>query len=79
MTRYPSNAPRAHVIRTFQALKFELLEDGEFITLRRKEGGRVTNVTLPNIPAFSAAAMRAIANQLSVTREMFLLAFEQGR
>jgi predicted RNA binding protein YcfA (HicA-like mRNA interferase family) len=79
MARFPTDAPKKRVVRTFQALGFEPVREREHIAmLRRNPDGTNTPLTLPNHSTIKASTLRTICTQAGISRDEFLRAYERS-
>ncbi len=77
--KFPIDAPRARVVRTLEALGFELIREREHIAMIRTEpDGRKTPLTMPNHPRIKGSTLRAICTQARISRDDFLRAYDQS-
>jgi predicted RNA binding protein YcfA (HicA-like mRNA interferase family) len=77
--KFPVDAPRNRVIRTLQALGFEIAREREHISMRRLNAdGTSTPLTLPNHPNLKGSTLRAICTQAQISRDDFLSAYERS-
>ncbi len=76
--KFPVDAPRSRVVKTLQALGFEIVREREHISMRRANSdGTTTPLTLPNHATLKSSTLRAICTQARISRDEFLRAFER--
>lgn len=79
MPKFPVDAPKNEVIKTLEALGFEVVREGNHISMIRENAdGTRTPLTLPNHARIKGSTLRTICTQSGITREEFLQAFEEA-
>ncbi|MBI2339877.1 MAG: type II toxin-antitoxin system HicA family toxin [Deltaproteobacteria bacterium] len=79
MPKFPVDAPKAKVIKTFQLLGFRSMREGEHISMvRMNPDGTRTPLTMPGHPRIKSSTLRSICTQSGIKREDFLKAYEQS-
>ena len=78
MPKFPIDTPKAKVIKIFELLGFRLVREREHIAmLRDNPDGTSTPLTMPNHPRLKGSTLRAICNQIGISRSEFLRAYNQ--
>ncbi|MGI4788355.1 MAG: type II toxin-antitoxin system HicA family toxin [Janthinobacterium lividum] len=77
MPRFPVDAPRDRVLKTFALLGFVLVREGNHLALERENAdGSKTPLTLPNHRIIKSSTLRTILTQSGISREEFLTAYD---
>ena len=78
MTKFPVDAPKQRVIKSFELLGFSMIREKEHISMERTNPDRTkTPLTMPNHPRIKASTLRTICTQAGISRDDFLNAYEQ--
>ena len=79
MSKFPVDAPKKRVIRTFQLLDFRIIREREHIVMvRDNSDGTETPLVMPNHDCIKSGTLRAICTQAGISREEFLIAYAQS-
>jgi predicted RNA binding protein YcfA (HicA-like mRNA interferase family) len=76
MTKFPTDAPKRKVIKTFESLGFRVIREGNHISmLRENPDGTKTSLTMPNHRRIKGSTLRTICTQAGIPRDDFLAAY----
>jgi hypothetical protein len=74
MSKFPVDASKRRVIRTFQLLGFPIIREREHIVrVRENQDGTETPLVMPNHDQIKSGTPRAICTQAGISREEFLI------
>ena len=73
MPKFPVDASKQKVVKTLESLWFQLIREGEHISMLRKNpDGTKTPLTMPNHPKIKGSTLRMICTQSNIKRDEFL-------
>ena len=78
MSKFPVDAPKNKVVRTFELMGFSLVREKEHIAMvRESPDGTRTPLTMPNHKKIKGSTLRTICAQAGIPRDEFLKAYGQ--
>jgi predicted RNA binding protein YcfA (HicA-like mRNA interferase family) len=78
VTKFPRDAPKVKVIKALEALGFEVIREGNHISMNRINlDGSKTPLTLPNHKEIKSSTLLLILRQAGITREEFIKVFNE--
>jgi hypothetical protein len=78
VTKFPRDAPKVKVIEALEALGFEAIREGNYISMSRINlDGSKTPLTLPNHKEIKSSTRLLILRQAGITREEFIKVFNE--
>jgi predicted RNA binding protein YcfA (HicA-like mRNA interferase family) len=77
MPKFPIDAPKRKVLRTFESLGFRIVREREHVSMARDNAdGTRTPLTMPNHPHIKGSTLRTICTQAGIPRDEFLKAYQ---
>ena len=74
--KFPEDSNKNYVLKTFKKLGFEIVREGNHIIMERKnQDGSITPLVMPNLKTINSGTLRAIVNQIGMSRNEFLKTF----
>ncbi|RJP27487.1 MAG: type II toxin-antitoxin system HicA family toxin [Candidatus Omnitrophota bacterium] len=78
MSHFPVDVPKNKVIKTLEQLGFQLICEGNHISMiRHNPDGSNTPLTMPNHRFIKGSTLRRICTQSGISREDFLTVYNQ--
>ena len=78
MPKFPVDASKQRVIKSFEVLGFKMIREREHISMERiNPDGTKTPLTMPNHSKIKASTLRTICTQAGISRDDFLSAYDK--
>ncbi len=79
MTKFPRDASKRKVIKTFEKLEFKIIRVGNHISMiRENPDGSKMSLTMPNHEKIKGSTLRTICRQARIPRDEFLKTYEKA-
>jgi predicted RNA binding protein YcfA (HicA-like mRNA interferase family) len=79
MPKFPVDAPKRRVVKTFEILGFRMIREKEHISMERTNpDGTKIPLTMPNHLKIKASTLRTICTQTGISRDDFFNAYEKA-
>lgn len=76
--KFPRDAPKQKVIKTFEILGFKAVRKGNHISMvRQNPDGSKTPLTMPNHKRIKGSTLRTICRQVGIQGERFLKTYKK--
>jgi predicted RNA binding protein YcfA (HicA-like mRNA interferase family) len=76
--KFPKDAPKRKVVKTFEILGFKVVRVGNHISMiRENPDGSKTPLTMPNHKRIKGSTLRTICRQAGIPREEFLKVYKK--
>ena len=76
--KFPKDAPKQKVVKTFEALGFKIVRMGNHISMvKENKDNSKMSLTMPNHDRIKGSTLRTICRQSGISREDFLKIYKR--